>query len=182
MVSLDGFIEGPNKELDWHVVDEEIHRYFNELESTREAHIYGRRTYENMAAAWPVVEKDPSMPYYMVEYAHIWKDKPKIVFSRTLDKVEWNARLVRINIAKEISNLKNQSTKDLSLGGPNLASTFIELDLIDEYQVYVNPVVIGKGKPMFSPHLTLRLRLIGTKIFGSGVVLLCYEPMDRTIK
>jgi dihydrofolate reductase len=176
MVSLDGFIERPNRELDWVIVDEELHKYINDRESAIDTHLYGRRMYEIMVDFWPTADTNPSNPEYVVEYAHIWKNMPKIVFSKTLERVEGNARLVRENIAGEIAKLKEQSGKDLALGGANIASTFMQLGLIDEYWLYVQPVVLGDGTPMF-PALDgkLDLRLVEVHTFGSGVVLLRYQ-------
>jgi dihydrofolate reductase len=180
MVSLDGFIAGPDGELDWHVVDEELHRHFNDLESTMEVLLYGRRLYENMAAYWPTVEQNPSALDVEVEYAHIWQAKPKIVFSKTLDKVEWNSRLAREVVPQEIRRLKTQSREGLSLGGPDLAATFHRLGLIDDYWLYVNPVVVGRGKPMFlDVDRITRLQLVETRPFNSGVVLLRYEAINE---
>jgi dihydrofolate reductase len=180
MVSRNGFIEGPSGELDWAVVDEELHQHFNDLESTIDAHLYGRRLYENMAAYWPTAEENPSAPTYEVEYARIGKTKPKVVFSRTLTRVDWNSRLVRDNVAEEIANLKQQPGKDLSLGGANLASTIIQFGLVDEYWMYVNPMVLGGGKSMFPAiDKMLCLRLVETRTFGCGVVLLRYSNGDE---
>lgn len=179
MASLDSLIEGPDGELDWHVIDEELHRHFNDLESSFEMHLYGRRLYEIMSAFWPTADQNLTAPAYVVEYARIWQAMPKIVFSKTLAKVEWNSRLVREVIPQEINQLKEQSRKNLSLGGPNLATTFRRLGLIDEYWVYVNPVVVGKGKPMFADMDDVaRLQLVETRPFRSGVMLLRYEPAD----
>jgi dihydrofolate reductase len=176
MISLDGFIEDQNRKLDWVAVDEELHRHFNDLESMFDIHLYGRRLYENMAAYWPTADENPAAPEYEVEYARIWKDMPKIVFSKTLERVEWNARLVRDDIPGEIKRLKEQPGKYMSLGGADIAATFMRLGLIDEYQVYVSPVVLGNGTPMF-PKLEdkINLRLIDTTTFGNGVVLIHYR-------
>ncbi len=177
-VSLDGFIAGPNKELDWHIIDEELHRFVNDQERAIDTHLYGRRMYEVMSY-WQTADTNPSSPEYEVEYAHIWKSIPKIVFSKTLERVEGNARLIREIIAEEIAELKEQPGKDMVLGGANIASTFMRLGLIDEYGLYIHPVIIGDGTPMF-PALDnkINLRLIETRKFGSGVVLLRYQP-DR---
>ena len=177
MVSLDGFVEGPNRELDWQIIDEELHTFVNNQQSAIDTYLYGRRMYQLMVNDWPTVDTDPSAPEYMVEFARIWKSMPKIVFSRTLDRVEWNSRLVRGNIAEEVAKLKAQPGKDMSVGGANLASTFIRLGLIDEYRIFIHPVVVGRGTPFF-PALDdpLKLRLVETRTFGSGVVYLCYQP------
>jgi dihydrofolate reductase len=180
MVSLDGFIAGPDGELDWHVVDEELHRHFNDLESEMYMLLYGRRLYDNMAAYWPTVEQNPSALDVEVEYAHIWQAKPKIVFSKTLAKVEWNSRLAREVVPHEIRRLKTQSRHNLSVGGAELAATFHRLGLIDEYRLYVNPVVAGSGKPMFlSMDSVAHLRLVETRPFNSGVILLRYEAINE---
>lgn len=176
MVSIDGFIEGPNQELDWHLIDEELHRHFNELENTIDIHLYGRRLYENMAAYWPSADENPSAPEYVVEYARIWRNQPKIVFSKTLQHVDNNARLVREVNPREIKQLREQPGKDMSLGGAELAATFMKLGLIDEYQMYVNPVIVGGGTPMFPAlNVPLSLQLLETRTFSSGVVLLRYQ-------
>lgn len=176
MVSFDGFIEGPNRELDWVIVDQELHKYINDQQSAIGLHLYGRRTYEVMVDYWPTADTNPSSPEYEVEFAHIWKNMPKIVFSKTLDKVEWNSRLVRENIAEEITKLKAQPGKDLELGGANIASTFMRLGLIDEYQLFVQPIVLGSGTPLFpASGDKINLRLVETRTFRTGVVLLRYQ-------
>jgi dihydrofolate reductase len=175
-VSLDGFVAGPNGELDWGIVDEELHRYFNDLSREVGTFLYGRRMYELMARDWPTAGLDPSAPDYVVEFARIWKDKPKVVFSKTLEQVEWNSRLVRENVAEEVAALKEQSPQDLDLGGPTIAATLMRLGLIDEYRLLVHPVVLGGGTPYFSAlDHSINLRLVETRTFGSGVVLLRYD-------
>lgn len=175
-VSLDGFIETPNRGIDWVIVDEELHTFFNDQAREMGTFLYGRRMYEIMVDYWPTADTKPSSFPYEVEFARIWKNMPKIVFSKTLDKVEWNSRLVRDNIAEEITKLKAQPGKDLSLGGPTIASTFMQLGLIDEYQLFMNPVVLGGGTPFFPTlHNPINLRLIETRAFGSGVVYLRYQ-------
>lgn len=174
LVSLDGFIEGPNRELDWHVIDEEFHKFVNDQQGEFDTYLYGRRLYEVMTY-WETADTNPSAPEYELEFARIWKKMPKIVFSKTLEKVQGNARLVRDNIAAEITKLKAQPGKNMDLGGPNLASTFMRLGLIDEYRLFVQPVILGSGTPMF-PVLgdKINLRLVETRTFGSGVIYLCY--------
>jgi len=114
------------------------------------------------------------------EFARIWKNIHKIVFSKTLDRVQRNARLSRGNIVEEIAQLKAQPGKDMSVGGATIAATLMRSGLIDEYWLYVHPVVLGGGTPMF-PTLDnkINLRLVGTRQFGSGVVLLRYQ-LDRS--
>lgn len=179
-VSLDGFIEATNGDLSWSFPDGELHQHFNDREAMIDTYLYGRRLYENMAAFWPTADENPSAPKYEIEYARIWKSKPKIVFSKTLDQVGWNSRLVRGNIAEEVNQLKEQPGNDLSVGGAGLASTFMRLGLIDEYSLYIHPVVLGGGKPMFGQlHDRIDLQLVETRTFGSGVVLLRYRYADE---
>jgi len=186
MVSIDGFIEGPDPELDWGTVDEELHRFANDQAREASAFLYGRGVYEVMAGYWPTAGSGPSVPDYEVEFARIWNEKPKLVFSRTLDRVGWNSRLIReADIAEEVRKLKEKPGKDLALAGANLAATFMRLGLIDEYRPIVHPVVLGGGKPFFPPvDQPLNLRLVETHAFGSGVVYLRYLPraVDQPLK
>ena len=175
-MSLDGFIEGPNRELDWSTPDEELHRFWNDQLREIGTSLYGRRLYELMADFWPTADTDPSAPEYVVEFARIWRDMPKVVFSTTLEKVDWNSRLVRGNIAEEVAKLRLQPGKEMSVGGPTLASSFMRLGLIDEYRLVVHPVVLGGGTPFF-PELDekIGLQLVETRTFGSGAVYLRYR-------
>jgi dihydrofolate reductase len=181
MVSLDGFVEGPNRNLDWVLIDEELHSFVNNQQSQIDTYLFGRRMYEVMTY-WETADQDPSIPEYMLEFAHIWKRILKIVFSKTLEQVQGNARLSRGNIAEEIAQLKTQPGKDMSVGGAHITSTLIQLGLIDEYQLFIHPVVLGGGTPMF-PALTnkLNLRLIETHRFGSGAVFLRYQPAGQEL-
>jgi dihydrofolate reductase len=178
-VSLDGFIEGPNRELDWHMVDDELHTHFNEQLKAMGGFLNGRLTYELMAAFWPTADMDPSSTGPMVEFARIWRDMPKFVYSRTLERAEWNTTVVRDLVAEEVQELKAQPGGDLALGGADLAAAFMRHDLIDEYRLYVHPIVIGQGRPLFQPSdAKINLRLAETRAFGNGVVLLRYQRPD----
>ena len=177
-VSLDGFIEDVRGDLGWSIPDEELHEHFNDKDRSYDLFLYGRRLYETMAAFWPTADQDPDAPAYVRAYAHIWKNKPKVVFSRTLDRVDWNSRLVRENIADEVNKLKSQPGGEMNVAGAELASVFSKLGLIDEYQLYIHPVILGGGKPMFgSLEDKINLELIETYTFGSGVVHLRYQRM-----
>ena len=175
-VSLDGFMESRDRKLDWVLVDEELHRFFNDEAREVGTFVYGRRLYELMVDFWPTADGDPSLPGYMADFARIWREKPKVVFSKTLKKVEWNSRLATDGLAEEIARMKADPGGDIAIGGANLAAAAIELDLVDEYRVSINPVVLGAGTPFF-PRLdsSIRLRLIESRTFGSGVVNLRYE-------
>jgi dihydrofolate reductase len=174
-VSLDGFIAGPNGDFDWSAPDEELHRFHNQQTRELGAHLLGRRLYEVMVY-WETAGENPSLSDYELEFARIWKDLPKIVFSKTLEKVEGNARLVSDGIAEEVTRLKEQPGKDLAVGGAGLAATLARLGLIDEYRPFVSPVVVGGGTPFF-PALDepINLELVETRTFGSRVVYLRYR-------
>ncbi|MCL4267534.1 MAG: dihydrofolate reductase family protein [Anaerolineae bacterium] len=179
-VSLDGFVEGPNKNLNWVIIDEEIHTFFNEQAREMGAFLYGRRIYELMADYWPTADLNPSAPAYEAEFARIWRDKPKIVFSQSLEKVEWNSRLVRGNLTEEVKKLKAQPGNDLSVGGPALAATLMELGLVDVFYLVVNPVTLGSGTHFFpAMRGKINLRLMGTRTFDSGVVMLHYQQSEK---
>jgi dihydrofolate reductase len=175
-VSLDGFFEGPNRELDWHMVDDELHNHFNEQLSSMGAFLDGRVTYELMAEFWPTADADPQAPAPVAEFARIWRDMPKIVYSRTLQRADWNATVVQDVVVEEVLELKAKPGGDLMLGGADLAATFMRHSLIDEYRIYVHPIVLGQGKSLFQPSETrIDLRLAETRTFGNGVVLLRYQ-------
>jgi dihydrofolate reductase len=174
-VSVDGFMEGPNRELDWHLVDEELHGHFNELLGAMSAFLEGRVNHELMAGYWPTADSDPTSTATEVEYAGIWREMPKFVFSRTLERADWNSIVVRDVVPDEIMALKAEPGGDMALGGADLAASFMRHDLIDEYRLYVHPVVIGRGNRMFRPSdVKVELRLVETRAFGNGVVLLRY--------
>jgi len=113
-VSLDGFIEATNGDLRWSFSDEEMHNHFNDRKTMIDTHLYGRRLYENMAAYWPTADKKPLAPRVVIEKARIWKNKKKIVFSKTLKKVGWNSQLVSENIAEEVNGLKAQPSRGIA--------------------------------------------------------------------
>lgn len=177
MITLDGFFEGPNQDISWHNVDEEFNQFAIEQTSSLGTILFGRKTYEVMASYWPTesaIKDDPAV-------AGLMNSVPKIVFSRTLQKAEWNnSRLIKDNIAEEILKLKKQPGKEMAVfGSADLLSTLIELDLIDEHRIMVNPVVLGSGTPLFKDVKNrLNLKLIQSRTFASGNVLLYYQS-DR---
>ncbi|MFL5777697.1 MAG: dihydrofolate reductase family protein [Chloroflexota bacterium] len=177
-VSLDGFVETTDHSLDWATVDDEIHSWWNDKERATDASLYGRRIYELMSAHWPTAESDPAATEVTREFAQIWNAKPKIVFSRTLDHVDWNSRLARGDVGSELERLKSEFDGDLDVAGPTLASAFIERGLVDEYRLVVHPVILGSGTPFF-PKLErpLRVELFQTATFASGVIYLGYRAV-----
>jgi len=178
-VSVDGFMEGPHRELDWHSVDDELHSHFNDELRGAGALLEGRVTYELMAGFWPTADTNPASTRPVVEFARIWREMPKIVFSRTLEWAGWNTIIAREVVPEEIQALKAQPGGDMVLGGANLAAAFLHHGLIDEYRIYVHPVIIGRGRPMFQPSdARINLRLAETRTFGNGVVLLRYARRE----
>lgn len=182
-MSLDGLIAGPNDELDWISYDSELEQNAHSMHDVTDAVIWGRRTYEGMAGYWLTVPGNPDSTEAERNHAQWLADASKIVVSRTLDSIEWagaeNTVLIKDNIAEEINKIKARDGKDIwFLGSPNLAQTFMELDLIDEYRINVNPVILGEGKPLFDTvKRKMSLKLLDTKIFQSGVVGLRYAPI-----
>ena len=175
-VSLDGFVATRDGSLDFVHVDEELHEVFNEEARSVRTMLHGRRMYELMVGYWPTADQDPTATVAERDFARIWRDKPKVVFSNTLEGAEWNTRLVRGDAVEEVRRLKQEPDNDMDVGGPTLAAALIAADLIDEYRMYVNPVVLGAGIPFF-PKLesSLDLRLVDTRRYGGGVVFLRYE-------
>lgn len=173
-VSLDGFIADANGDIDWAAPDEEVHQFHNQQTREVGVHLYGRRLYETMIF-WETADQNPSASETTLEFARIWKQQPKLVFSRTLQSVEGNARLVTGDAGEEVVKLKQEPGKDLAVGGAGLASTLIKLGLVDEYRLFVYPVVLGGGTPYF-PNLEERiaLELVETHTFTSRVVYLRY--------
>ena len=175
-VSLDGYIEDADGRLDWSVPSEELHQHFNDQYLTGEidTSIYGRRLYENMAAYWPTAADNPDAESVELEFARLWMKLPKIVFSTSLESVDFNSTLKREVIREEILDLKALSGGDMDIGGADLAATFLRMGLVDEVRLYVHPVVLGGGKPMFPPDLRLGLEFADSRTFEGGVVMLRY--------
>jgi dihydrofolate reductase len=174
-VSLDGFIAGPRGEIDWAAPDEELLGFHNEQTRDLGGHLCGRGLYEDMLP-WETAEETRSDPRE-IEFARIWKAIPKVVFSTTLDEVTGNARLASGGVAEEVARVRKEPGKDVvSVGGAGLAASLIKLDLIDEYRLFVNPVVLGGGTPYFPPGADrINLELLGTRTFGSRVVYARYR-------
>jgi dihydrofolate reductase len=174
-VSLDGFIAGPGGDIGFSGPSEELFRFH--VEQTRDigVELMGRRLYETMLV-WGDPEAAPSGPDEL-EFARIWNAIPKVVFSTTLERVEGNARLAKTGVADEVARLIQEPGEGVvSVGGAGLASTLIKLDLIDEYRLFVIPVVLGGGTPYFPPlDRRISLELLETRTFGSGVTYLRYR-------
>ncbi|WP_330348455.1 dihydrofolate reductase family protein [Streptomyces sp. NBC_00582] len=180
-VSLDGYMEGPGRDISWHRVDDEIHQDANDAVAGMAGLLSGRVTYDLMADFWPTADADPETPAVMAEFAGIWREIPKYVYSRTLRHADWNTTIVREVVPAEVRALKEQhhaglGPGDLGLGGADLADVFLRHGLVDRIRLYVHPVLIGRGKPLFRHADTMTgLHLVESRAFGNGVVLLRYD-------
>lgn len=175
-VTLDGYFQGPKGDISWHRHGAEESEYAAEGLKSESILLFGRVTYEMMAGYWPTPMAAKNSPIV----AEGMNKAEKIVFSRTLKKAEWNnTRVVKGNIVKEMKRMKEMPGKDMTLlGSGSIVAQFAEAGLIDEFQIMVDPVVLGNGTSIFKgvKH-KLDLKLTATKMFKSGVVLLCYEPI-----
>ena len=177
LISIDGFFEGPHHEIDWHNVDQEFNEFAKDFLNSVDVLLFGRVTYQLMAGYWPTSsakEDDPIIASKMNSLA-------KIVFSKTLNKAEWeNTRLVKDNIIEEISELKKQPGKDMAIfGSSDLALTLMRHGLIDEYRILVSPIILGDGKSLFKGvNERIKFKLIKTHTFKSGNVMLYYRAVD----
>jgi dihydrofolate reductase len=177
-VTLDGFIEGPNRELNYtaEMADPDFDSYASDMLRSIDGMLLGRRTYELFAGYWPSATGQD---------ADRMNELSKIVFSRTLNEVAWkNSRLVKGSVGDEIARLKKQEGRDLALfGSADLAATLIRLGAIDEYRIFVTPVVLGSGTPMFKDgESTIPLKLLKEAKWSSGIVALWYQPAGRNGK
>jgi dihydrofolate reductase len=172
-VTLDGFFAGPKGEIDWFVWDEETAECMKGLLGSIDTILFGRVTYELMAGYWPTATaEDPIITNFM-------NNAPKIVFSRTLARADWkNTEVVKEINKDEVSKMKQRPGRDMVIfGSGSIVSAFAQSGVIDDYRIFVNPVVLGRGKPLFQGlKERLKLKLSGTKAFHNGVVLLHYEP------
>ena len=174
--SLDGFMSGPNGEIEWNepYFDEEMAAFVNGQLDELDTLLFGRVTYQWFAQFWPTVgvENDPG-------HAAKMNALPKIVFSKTLEKAEWsNSRIVRDNVVEEITRLKQQEGKNMVIdGSPTLIHSFTSLGLIDEFRIRLHPVVLGRGVPLFKEEI--KLKLLEARPLRSGVVILRYQPEQR---
>lgn len=174
-VSVDGFMAGPEGELDWHSIDHEVHSHLNDELGAMSVFLSGRVSYELMDDFWPTADADPDAEPEMIEFAQIWRRMPRIVYSRTLQAADANTTIVREVVPTDIEELKRRDGGDLLLGGAVIGNTFMRLDLVDEYRLYVHPMVLGRGQPAFHPNDERHpVELVEHRAFSKGVLLLRY--------
>ena len=180
--SLDGYFEGLNHDISWHKVDEEHNQFAIELLRGTDTILFGRRTYELFESFWPNAADDPRMSTSNLEIARLINNMSKIVFSRSLERVQkkknWkNVRLVHSLDPEEVARWKQQPGKDISVGGNDLAMSLVRNGLLDEFRIMVNPIALGSGTPLFRGlEEKMSLKLLNVRTFKSGNVLLCYHP------
>jgi dihydrofolate reductase len=180
-VSLDGYIEDQNGSIEFSAPDDDVHRQANEQARQASAFLFGRRLYEVMEEPWTTAASRDDLPDVEAEFARAYVQTPRIVFSDTLQSVPVGVQLVRSKDAvAEVTRLKQQTEGVLDLGGPTLAASLV--DLIDEFRLFVLPVVVGGGKPFFSVRKKLELQLAEHRAFPSGTMYLRYEraPVGET--
>ena len=184
-ITLDGFIAGPYGELDWHfpLWNEEMSDFAYEQLCMMDSILLGRVTYQAMASYWPYEAHNTAGGSRGLAFANMMNNYTKFVFSKTLHSVEWrNSRLVKTNLAKAIADLKQQPGLDMIIyGSGSIVSRLMQLDLVDELVLWLHPVVLGKGIPLFRDlQHPFPLRLLRTKTFSSGVVVLYYGKAKPT--
>jgi dihydrofolate reductase len=175
LVSLDGYVAGPDGSIDFAIPDEDLHRVANDGVREAEVELYGRRMWDVMASHWPTADQDPELDEWDHEFARLWQATDKIVFSRTLSEVEHGARLVSSDPVEEIRRLKEGDGGTLAISGPTIAAPAVQAGLVDEYQLFLHPVILGGGLPYLPPSESkLELELAEERRFDSGVTFLRY--------
>jgi dihydrofolate reductase len=175
ITSLDGYVADAEGTFDWAAPDEEVHRFVNDVERPIGIHLYGRRMYEVMAY-WEAVPNLADQPPFIRDFAEIWRAAEKIVYSRTLETVaSARTRIERRFDPDAVRQMKAAAGSDLTVGGAELAAEAINAGLVDEYHLFVTPVVVGGGKRALPDDVRLRLELLNERRFGNGVVYLRYR-------
>jgi dihydrofolate reductase len=175
LMSLDGYIEDRDGRFDWAEPDEEVHGFVNDLERGIGTHLLGRRMYD-VLAVWETMDAVPNQPAVIYDYAGIWRATDKVVYSRTLTAVRTaRTRIEREFDAKAVRALKERSTGDLSIGGPELAAQAFKAALVDECCLFISPVAVGAGKAALPTDRPLELDLLEERRFGNGTVYLRYR-------
>ena len=175
ITSLDGYVADEDGKFDWAAPDEEVHSFVNDLERGVGTYLYGRRMYEVMGA-WETMDTSAEQPAVVQDYAEIWRAAEKIVYSKRLETVSSARTRIEHDFDSEaVRQLKAQARRDISVGGPDLAAQAIKAGLVDEYHLFVTPIVVGGGKQSYPDNVRLNLELLGERRFGNGVVHLHYR-------
>ncbi len=175
-VSLDGYIAAPGDDLGWGVPDGELFQHWSDRLEAAELTLYGRRLWQTMSSYWPTGDQQPDATLAHTEFARRWRAITKVVFSSTVDTVDWNARLFTGDAVAEITRLKTEGSGPMDIGGATLAGAAMRAGLIDEYVLATAPVLVGGGTPFFTAlDNWVNLRLVETRTFPCGVILTRYE-------
>lgn len=175
-VSLDGFVAGPGGEMDWIHVDEQIFDYAGQRTNASDLALYGRKTYEMMQAYWPTAADQPNPTKHDIEHSAWYKAVSKVVLSKSMRTAPANTQIISEDVAGEVLKLKQAAGKEIVIfGSPGAAHSLMSAGLIDDYWLFVNPVLIGQGIPLFKDiRERMALTLVASKTFSSGVVCLHY--------
>ena len=176
-LTLDGYIAAADDDISWSgPPSDELFQWWLDQERASSLSLYGRKLWETMSSYWPTGDQQPNATPAEIEFARRWRDMSKVVFSSTIDKVDWNTRLVTGDAVAEITRLKAEDGGPMSIGGPTLAGAAIRAGLIDEYALATYPVLVGGGTPLFTVlDSCINLNLVATRTFPGGVVLTRYE-------
>ena len=178
IMSLDGYINDEKGTFDWSMPDPEVHSFINESERSVGTHLLGRRMYE-VLAVWDDPEFGAGQPDYIQQYQQLWLDTNRIVYTRTLDTVSTVRTRIEPTVdLAAIKHLKATADRDVSVGGANLAAQLVRAGLVDEYQLYLNPVIVGGGTRFMPDGVRVDLELVDERRFSSGVTYLAYRPRD----
>ena len=175
-LSLDGYTAAPGDDISWGGASDELFQWWLDRESAIGLFLYGRKLWEAMSSHWPTADQEPGVTPAQREYAQRWRDMPKVVFSSTIDKVDWNTRLVTGDAVAEITRLKADDGEPMRVGGATLAGAAMRARLVDEYEIVTHPVLVGGGMPFFAaPDSWVNLDLVETRTFPGGVHLTRYR-------
>ncbi|MGW5644458.1 dihydrofolate reductase family protein [Saccharopolyspora sp. NPDC003752] len=176
-LSLDGYIAAAGGDLGWSRPSDELFQWWLEQEQAIDLFLYGRRLWETMSSYWPTGDQQPGASPAEIEFARNWRDTPKVLFSSTtIDKVDWNTRMVTGDAIAEITRLKAEDGGPMRVGGAMLAGAAMRAGLVDEYEIVTHPVLVGGGTPFFTTlDSWVNLNLVETRAFPGGTVLTRYE-------
>ncbi|MFC5268953.1 dihydrofolate reductase family protein [Kribbella qitaiheensis] len=175
-LTLDGYVAAPGDDIGWGRPSDELFQWWLDQELAIGLLMYGRKLWEAMSSHWPTGDQQPDATPAQIEFARNWRDTPKVVFSSTIDKVDWNTRLVTGDAVAEITRLKADDGEPMRVGGATLAGAAMRAGLVDEYEVVTHPVLVGGGTPFYTAlDSWVNLNLVETRTFPGGVVLTRYE-------
>ena len=175
-LTLDGYIAAPRDDIGWSVPSDELFQFWSDQLRATDLSFYGRKLWQTMSSHWPTADQQPDATPAEIEFARSWRDMSKVVFSSTIDKVDWNTRLATGDAVAEITRLKAEDGGPMDIGGATLAGAAMRAGLIDEYVLATAPVLAGGGTPFFTAlDNWVNLNLVETRTLPGGVILTRYE-------